>query len=99
MLTPEGVTRIWELLAPECAVLRVSGGGATSEAPVAATEIVDGQLVVAADFDEQSGNHDWSKQEVVLKSGATLDADETDLGRKTSASTGRLTVKLRLAEA
>jgi hypothetical protein len=100
-LTTRGVAHVWGLVAAEITerggILRIGDGQQTADTPITAAEVVDGPMLeVRGTFDEGSANFEWKHQEVVLPTGTTLDVADEDLGRKTSASTGELIVRLKL---
>lgn len=87
MLTPEGITQIWRMVAgmtdDQITTVRVSND--TDEATVAVTalEITRGDVLRAhASFREQDANFDWQRRELVTRDGVVIDRQVEDFGRK-----------------
>lgn len=107
MLTPEGLQRIWEIVARQSddsikggAIVVTDGTDSHSATIEEATVTLEGDtasLVVAGTFSEDEGNFEWTNRQVVTAQGTVLDEDSEDGGRKAQGSVWSIEVSLDLA--
>lgn len=105
MLTQEGVTHIWRIVAGESndriASVRVSSATDTATVDVQHTEVIPEAggaiLRVRAIFDERAANFEWLKREVVTRDGIVIDSNLEDGGRKVLGMVWDVEVDMNLA--
>lgn len=89
MLTPEGLTRLWAILAGQSddslagARLVVRNGTQEASAELDGPPTVAGATIaMRATFGDQQANFEWSSRDIVSAQGVVIDHEEQDFGRK-----------------
>src|SRR3954451_12512481 len=106
MLTPEGLTRIWQMLigasddSLQGGSIEVSDGQNSERSPIAnfnvTTEGSTATLTVDAEFGEDAANHDWSTRSVLTRAGVVIDVEDNDGGRKAPGSIWTIEIDIDL---